>query len=97
MEKIKLEINWKAETEDYITYEFSTDKELFIEESDTDVDLFRLFIKPDGSTEVFVANYGDYDICEEVTHHFDGEAIKLFCINESVMDMTDDYMAYYEN
>jgi hypothetical protein len=97
MEKVKLEINWKAKTDDYITYEFSTGKGVFVAEVETDVDLFRLFIKPDGSTEVFIASFQDFDVQEEVTHHFDGEAIKLFCINQSVLDMTDDYLAYYDN
>jgi hypothetical protein len=97
MGELKMNVNWKVQTEEYTTYEFTTAEDVFVEEADSEFDLFRLFINKDGSTEIFVANNGDYDIHEDVTGLFDNKGIRYFCETASVPDVTEDYLAHYEN
>jgi hypothetical protein len=78
-----------------VTYEFTTKEDVYIEEADFETELFRLFINKDGTLGIFVANDEDYDIQEDVTIHFDVEAIKTICINSNAENVTDKYDAHY--
>ena len=89
-------MSWVVKTNDYTTYEFVTEEDLYIEEADFETELFRLFINNNGTLEVFVANSEDYDIHEDVTEQFDVEAIKNICENADVEDVTEKYNAHYE-
>jgi hypothetical protein len=88
-------VNWVAETPEFITYEFITCDDVWIEEPQTETDIFRLFLWKDGKREVMVANYEDYDIMEDVTELFDVDAIQESCENADKADFTEDYMKYY--
>lgn len=93
-------INWQATVDGqpgFKTYEFETWGDIYVEEADHDYSLFRLFIYDDGSKEIASANDSDYDVHEDVTSEFDVEAIHAYCESVQVDDMTEDYLAYYED
>lgn len=90
------QVNFKVETSCFITYEFSTHKELYVEEAQSEFSSFRLMIYKNEEAAIFVANEFDYDISEEVSYLFDINKIKNICENKKdVPDFSDDY--YEEN
>lgn len=93
-------VNWQATVEGqqgFKTYEFLTWEDILVEEAETYYDLFRLFIYDDGTKEISSANDVDYDVHEDVSDLFDVDAIHAYCESIQVDDMTDEYIAYYED
>jgi hypothetical protein len=98
------QVKWVVTTDEFKTFEFTTEKNVHIEESDMDYDLFRLFLwnqdheEMGGHIEIMVANREDYDIHEDVTHLFDIDVIVAEClaVESSLSDMTAEYIQHYE-
>lgn len=91
-------VNWKVEEVDFTTWEFVTLEDVYIAESDSECDLFRLFIYKDHEMkpQIYEANSEDYDTHETVTHLFDLEKIMSICEAAKVPDATKEYKAHYE-
>jgi hypothetical protein len=99
-----ISVKWVVKTDEFKTFEFRTKVDVYIEESDMEYDLFRLFIwnedhpTKSGDVEILVANREDYDIHEDVTHLFDVDVIEAACIaaEPDITDMTAEYIQHYE-
>lgn len=90
-------VNWIVRTEEYVTYEFETIEDIWIEEGELHTDLFRLFLWNDNKIEIHVANTQDYDVHETVTDLFDENAIYAICeaSQPDIEDHTEPYNEYY--
>jgi hypothetical protein len=90
-------VNFVVKHPEFVSYEFVTTEEVFIEEAEMETTLFRLFVQDNGTLEVMVANDEDYDVHEEVSDLFDLEAIKAVCeAADPLSDLTKEYIAFYE-
>jgi hypothetical protein len=90
--------NWVVHTPKYDTWEFVTCNDIWIDESDMETDLFRLFIWKDGRVEVMVANTQDYDIHEDASYLFDLDAIEAAAkaSTPDIDDATQEYINHYK-
>jgi hypothetical protein len=88
-------INFVVRLKKYTTFEFETKDSVYIDESQSEFSLFRLFIWEDGRTEILVANSEDYDIHEDASYLFDEEDIKGYFLESNVCDFTKEYIEHY--
>lgn len=106
----EISVKWVVKTEEFKTFEFITKNDVYVQESDMNCDLFRLFIWNEGHAgfdektqqpkkiEILVANEEDYDIHEDVTHLFSLEDVVAHClaVEERLDDMTPEYIKHYQ-
>ena len=103
-------VKWVVKTDEFKTFEFGTEKDLYIDEAEMEHDLFRLVIWNEGHAgfdektqeptkiEILVANREDYDIHEDVTYLFDVDVIVAECLaaEPEIADMTTLYNLHYQ-
>lgn len=89
-------VNFVAEVDELLTFEFVTVEDVWLAESEMETDLFRLFLWKDGRKEIYEANSEDYDVHDEVTDLFDVEAIHEACAKEVEEKILDDHSDEFE-
>jgi len=95
------EINFMLEHRealDFTAYEFNGNP-IYIEEADTEVDLFRVELyHSTGEVIVSVASENDYDVLENVTDYFDTKIlirdIKRYLKENNVPNQAEPYLEY---
>jgi hypothetical protein len=91
-------INFVVRLKKYTTFEFETKNDVYVDETESEFSLFRLFIWANGHTEIMVANSEDYDIHEDVSYAFDLDDIEAYCLENSIKmcDFTTEYIQHYK-
>jgi hypothetical protein len=89
-------VNFVAEVEEMLTFEFVTVEDVWLAEPEMETDLFRLFIWKDGRKEIFEAHSEDYDVFDEYTHLFDVEAIHQACEKEAKEKILENHTEEFE-
>jgi hypothetical protein len=91
-------VDWVVYTDDFVTYEFLTKDNVYVEESEIETAIFRIFYwKKDSKMEILVANSQDYDIHEDVSHLFDLDSIFAACeaAEPDIDDVSKEYEEHY--
>lgn len=100
---MEFEVNFKIETKEWKSYEFTTSEELYNDEAGSEFDTFRIFIRNDGDyDEIMVANSEDYAIheyaseVEEVDGLVEGLLKFIKENHENISDHTEPFLEWVE-